>query len=163
MSRLPVKHLSKVQNFLWNYDTAKLAIFRDKQMLGALCFTNTGSSFNYSHAFFILILCQNQFVIICTKSWCNILLYTIKHGIMKTQISQPWRKWYLSFRWTAKSQTSLHIRPVSPELFAIHTINGTRGSFRTKSWRSCPIGWVSRCIVGSLNAQLKWRSSLDFS
>ena len=45
MSRLPVKHLSKVQKFLWNYDTTNLAIFGDKQMLGAYCFANTSSSF----------------------------------------------------------------------------------------------------------------------
>ena len=31
MSRLPVKRLSKVQNLLWNYDTANLVIFKDKQ------------------------------------------------------------------------------------------------------------------------------------
>ena len=30
MSRLPVKLLSKVQNILWNYDTANLAICRAK-------------------------------------------------------------------------------------------------------------------------------------
>ena len=34
MYRLTVKHLSKVQIFLWNYDTANSAIFGDKQMLG---------------------------------------------------------------------------------------------------------------------------------
>ena len=35
MTRLHVKILSKVHIvFLWNYDTANLAIFRDKQMLG---------------------------------------------------------------------------------------------------------------------------------
>ena len=34
MSRLPIKCLSKVQNFLWSYDTANSAIFEDKQMLG---------------------------------------------------------------------------------------------------------------------------------
>ena len=33
MSR-PIKHLSEVQNFLWNYDPANLAILRDMQMLG---------------------------------------------------------------------------------------------------------------------------------
>ena len=33
MSKLPAKRLSKVQNVLWNYDTANFAIFRDKQML----------------------------------------------------------------------------------------------------------------------------------
>ena len=34
MCRLPVKRLSKVQKFLWNYDTANSAIFGNKQMLG---------------------------------------------------------------------------------------------------------------------------------
>ena len=34
MCRLSVKRLSKVQNVLWNYDTANSAIFGDKQMLG---------------------------------------------------------------------------------------------------------------------------------
>ena len=47
MSRLPVKCLSKVHFFLWNYDTTTLAIFRDKHMLGAQLFTNTGSSWDY--------------------------------------------------------------------------------------------------------------------
>ena len=46
MSRLLVKLFSKVQNFLWNYGTANLAIFRGKEMLGVYCFINTGSSFN---------------------------------------------------------------------------------------------------------------------
>ena len=35
MRRLPDKRLSKVQNVLWNYDSANLAIFRDKHMLWA--------------------------------------------------------------------------------------------------------------------------------
>ena len=34
MSRLPVKLLSKVQNFLWNYGTASLAIFRASKCWG---------------------------------------------------------------------------------------------------------------------------------
>ena len=45
MCRLPVKRLSKVQKFLWNYVAANLAIFGDKQVLGAKFFTNTSSSF----------------------------------------------------------------------------------------------------------------------
>ena len=36
--------MSKVQNVLWTYDTANSSILRDKQMLGAYCFTNTSSS-----------------------------------------------------------------------------------------------------------------------
>ena len=35
MTRLPVERLGKVQKILWNYDTANLAIFGDKQMLWA--------------------------------------------------------------------------------------------------------------------------------
>ena len=35
MCRLPVKCLYKVQNVLWNYDTANSDIFGDKYMLGA--------------------------------------------------------------------------------------------------------------------------------
>ena len=35
MYRLPVKRFSKVQIFLWTYDTANSALFGDKQMLGA--------------------------------------------------------------------------------------------------------------------------------
>ena len=37
MCRLPVKCLSKIQKFLWGYNTATSAIFGDKQMLGAWC------------------------------------------------------------------------------------------------------------------------------
>ena len=33
LCRLPVKRLSKLQNFLWNYGIANSAMFRDKQML----------------------------------------------------------------------------------------------------------------------------------
>ena len=45
MSTLPVKLLSKVQKILWDYSSVQIWPYLGKQMLGAQCFTNTGSSF----------------------------------------------------------------------------------------------------------------------
>ena len=42
MCRLPVKHLSKVQNVLWNYNTANSAIFGDRQLNLAMVSLLTG-------------------------------------------------------------------------------------------------------------------------
>ena len=54
MCRIPVKRLSKDKNFLWNYDTADLAVFGDKQMLGAKCFINTSFSSLFSVGSYVL-------------------------------------------------------------------------------------------------------------
>ena len=64
------------------------------------------------------------------------------------------RLWYLSHRWPAKAQASLHIRAVSPKpsLFA-HMKYGSRRKYPTKNQTSTysPTGWLHMRI---------WRMSL---
>ena len=66
-------------------------------------------------------------------------------------MSQLMRLWYLSNRWPAKAQASLHNSAVSPEpsLFA-NIWYGSRWS-PTKNQTSSPTGWLCMCV---------WRMSL---